>query len=73
MISYHSNQYEENPSTHHGGMHEDRLTDGWMEWTLSYIPQFYLGGAWNQNKDRQSTGVIAWGGGVYWNPPSLGF
>ena len=28
MVSDHDTQYEENPSSHHGGIHEDGLTDG---------------------------------------------
>ena len=39
MVPDHGTQYEENPSSHHGGMHVDGQTD----WTLSYIPRFCLG------------------------------
>ena len=28
---YHGTKYEGNPSSHHGGMCEDRLRDGWMD------------------------------------------
>ena len=28
MVPDHGTQYEENPSSHHGGMHEDFPTDG---------------------------------------------
>ena len=47
MVPYHVTQYEENPSSHHEGIHEDRLTDRWTDWTLFYIPRFRLGGAGN--------------------------
>ena len=41
-------QYEENPSSHHGWMREDRLTDRQlMDWTLSNIPWFRIGRAMN--------------------------
>ena len=36
-------QYEENPSSHHGGMREDGLMDGLTDGTISYIPQLHLG------------------------------
>ena len=57
MVPDHGTQYEENPSDHHRGMREEGLTDGLtnrlmarlMDQTLSYIPQFYLGGAENNN------------------------
>ena len=52
MVSDHGAQYEENPSSHHGGMLEDGLTDGQLDrltnWTISYIPLFHLGRAGNK-------------------------
>ena len=45
----HGTQYEENLSSHHGGLHKDGQTDGLTDWTLSYISQFRLGGAGNNN------------------------
>ena len=55
MVHHHGTQYEENPSSHHGVMHEarhlDRLLDGLMgrltDSTRSYIPRIHLGGAGN--------------------------
>ena len=42
MVPDHDTQYEENPSTHHGGMHEDGhlwiLTDGLDRFLYSPIP-----------------------------------
>ena len=42
MVSDHGTQYEENPSSQYGGMHEDGqmngLTDGSTDWIVSYLP-----------------------------------
>ena len=46
MIPDYGTQYEDNLSSHHGGMHTDRLTD----WTLSYFLWFHLGSEGNNNK-----------------------
>ena len=45
----HGNQYEENPSRHHGRICKDRLSDGLTYWTRSYFPPFRLGRAGNIN------------------------
>ena len=31
MVPDHGTQYEENPSSHHGGMHEEGLPDEWTD------------------------------------------
>ena len=43
MVPDHGTQYEDNPSSHHGGMYKDRQTDGLTEeLDLYYIPWFHL-------------------------------
>ena len=64
-LAAHGTQYEENPSIHHGGMHEhmdiqtvDRQMDGLTDCTLYIIPQFHLGRAGNNNHNVPNTGTI---------------
>ena len=49
MVPDHDTKYEENSSSHRGGMREagltDGLPDGLMDWKLSYLLRFHLGEA----------------------------
>ena len=44
MVPDHGTQYEEYPSSQHGGMRKDSCMDRRLDKTLSYIPQFHLNG-----------------------------
>ena len=43
IVPDHGSQYEENPSSHHGGMFDDRLTDGLDPFLYSPIPLRWSG------------------------------
>ena len=51
MVPDRGTQYEGNPSSYHGGMCEDDMTDwladGMTDWTLSQSPRFHLDEAGN--------------------------
>ena len=46
-------QYEENPYNHHGGMCEDGLTKGQMDWQTGPYPIF-------PNSAYANQGIITW-------------
>ena len=43
MVPDHGTEYEENPSSYHGGMHKDGHPDWQTDQTLSYISQLCPG------------------------------
>ena len=42
MVPDHSTKYEENPASHHGGMHKDGLTDGCRDGQMDGRSRLFL-------------------------------